>query len=211
MSKFFSKLEKLDVMMIVFVIVVCFFATLVMIGWPEGEDWGLGWTSLAAIGGLAAGAGAFYAARVALKVAEAEGSRLREEKRQKALAYKWVFNSELNSIDATLNILAPLLREYASLSAGQSLPSDKASSINYYKKVLVAPIALGLLSEVYLFGEESGQAIAAIVSSLYFFHETLEALDASSPATTETLELARFIIEKIERKRAFYKGIKWPK
>lgn len=78
-----KKLEKLDLLMIIFAIIACFFALVVMHGWPTGE-WALGWTSLAAIGGVAAGAGAFYAAKVAIKVAERQEQRERKRKRIEA-------------------------------------------------------------------------------------------------------------------------------
>lgn len=80
MDKFFSKLEKLDVLMIIFAIIVCLFALVVMYGWPQG-DWALGWTAFSAIGGLIAGVGAFYAARIALRVSKNE----RDNEREKAL------------------------------------------------------------------------------------------------------------------------------
>lgn len=66
------------------------FAVLMANGWPEG-DWGFGWTSLSAIGGLAAGFGAFYAAYVALQIADKARSDKAEEDAVKRGVYEVVF------------------------------------------------------------------------------------------------------------------------
>lgn len=51
------------------IVAIAIASALISHGWPQG-DWALSWTALSAIGGLAAGFGAFYAARVAIKIAE---------------------------------------------------------------------------------------------------------------------------------------------
>lgn len=192
------------------IVAIAIASALISHGWPNGS-WALDWTALAAIGGLAAGLGAFYAARVALKVARMESLRLKEEKRQQALVYKWAFNNELNSIDVSLSALDSLVKEYAALSPGNRLAEDKASSIGNHKKMLEARVTSKNINVVYLFGESAGQAIAAIVSSLPFFHETLEVLIAPPGlVTAETLEIAGFILEKLEKTRMYYDSIEWP-
>lgn len=90
MGKFFDKLEKLDVLTIIFVVIVCLFALVVMYGWPQG-DWGFGWTALAAIGGLMAGIGAFYAAYMALEIANKARKDKAEEDAAKRGVYEIIF------------------------------------------------------------------------------------------------------------------------
>lgn len=90
MSRFFDKLEKLEVLMIIFAIIVCLFGLVVMHGWPK-EDWAFGWTALAAIGGLVAGFGAFYAAYVALQIADKARSDKAEEDAAKRGVYEVIF------------------------------------------------------------------------------------------------------------------------
>lgn len=74
----------------VLLVILLGFTLTAMHGWPQG-DWGLGWTSLAAIGGMAAGFGAFYAAYVALQIADKARSDKAEEDAAKRGVYEVVF------------------------------------------------------------------------------------------------------------------------
>lgn len=65
------------------IVAIAIASALISHGWPQG-DWAFGWTSLAAIGGLAAGVGAFYAARAAIKIAEQQEQKENDLKRVEA-------------------------------------------------------------------------------------------------------------------------------
>lgn len=207
-GRFFDKLEKLDVLTIIFVVIVCLFALVVMYGWPKGE-WAFGWTALAAIGGLSAGVGAFYAARVALKVAQEERVISKEEKRRQAAIYRWVFGFELNSVLVSLEQIESLLRDYKSCMSGQTLTPEMVGYIDTLKGGLTAPITLENLSEIYVFGENKGQAIAAIVANLPALNETLSVLTLDPKITNKKLKMVTFTLERIAMMKGHYAKIDW--
>lgn len=209
MGRFFDKLEKLDVLMIIFVVIVCLFALVVMYGWPKGE-WAFGWTALAAIGSLAAGIGAFYAARVALRITQEERVLNEERKRNQAIIYRWVVMIELISVQAVLLELEIFLLKYISCKEGQELVPELEELLDQFKARLAAPITLERLSELHIFGVITGQALAAIVANLPTFQSTLNALIASSALITkEKQSMAKLALNRLEMLKRYYENIEW--
>ena len=76
----FSVVVELALSLGVIIVAIAMASALISHGWPQG-DWALGWTSLAAIGGLVAGLGAFYASIVAMRIAN-------QSEKAKALSLK---------------------------------------------------------------------------------------------------------------------------
>lgn len=92
----------------VVIIAIAIAAALTVHGWPSG-DWALGWTALSAIGGLAAGSGAFYAARVAIKTAKQQEQKENNIKRVEAEIASYTLAPQLrlvkNQLDQCLQML----------------------------------------------------------------------------------------------------------
>lgn len=204
-----KKLEKLDVLMIIFAVIVCLFALVVMYGWPKGK-WAFDWAALAAIGGLAAGFGAFYAARVALRIAEEERLEVKKQKSQQARIYRWIVMIELTSVQAALMEMEGFLNRYLSCEEGQELATELESVVEKMKRSLAAPVTLDRLSELYIFSGKTGEALAAILANLPTFQSTLDVLMVRPAVVTEKKKImAELALSRVDAIKGHYANLNW--
>lgn len=185
------------------------FVLLVTYGWPQG-DWALDWTALAAIGGLAAGFGAFYAARVALRIAEEEAKAREKNKRKQAAIYKWIMMIELVQLRMNLNSIEGLLAGYEEIEEGSALDRVKADLLLQAKDRLRTPFTLEKIHEAYIFGENTSQHLAAIVANFPTLSPVIE-LIASPPAlvTPEKKILVKFVLDTVAALNLDFRGVGW--